>query len=68
MYFCLANNLVQINSVRIDIGEKKFSQKEYENEITKLFQEYINFVTSENFVNELNSLEIKRDFDEIKNY
>lgn len=66
LYFCLANNLVQINSVKVDIGEKEFSQKEYENEITKIFQEYIHFVTSEKFINELNSLEINRNFDEIK--
>lgn len=64
--FCLDNNLNQINSVRTDIGKKEFVQKEYESEIRKIFQEYINFITSENFVNELNSLEIKRDFEGIK--
>lgn len=66
LYFCLENTFVQINTVRKDIGEKEFSQKEYENEIRKVFQEYINFITSKDFINSLDKLEIKRDFDGIK--
>lgn len=66
LYFVLEKKLDQINSVRRDTERKEFSQEEYQAEVARQFQNYIQIVSSPEFTKSLNLLEIKRDLDKIR--